>query len=63
MLFTTTEGKIESHLFFPLLIVPLKCRSFDLRLTNMEGLWTTFNHARKYLGVYLLATKTLQLIK
>lgn len=49
--------------FFPLLIVPLNCRSFDLRLKNTEGLWTTFRHAQKYLDAYLLATKTLKLIK
>lgn len=63
MLYTTTERKIESHLFCPLLVVTLNCRSFDLRLTNTEGIWTTFHHAQKYLGAYLLATKTLKLIK
>lgn len=49
--------------FLPLLLVLLNCRSFDLRLTNTEGIWTTFHHAQKYLGAYLLATKTLKLIK
>lgn len=57
------KEKLNHFFFSPFQVVSLNCRSFDLRLANTEGLWTTFHHAQKYLGAYLLATKTLKLIK